>query len=138
MTGNQKLTQQAGLVQSATDAAKQLTEVSFDQMNLNIERLSNGDVILSDLSLIAPALRLVGEGQITYRTGLDFWMQPLEINLSLSARDDFGVSLAKLGLLRGEADSLGYLPLVSGFTLDGSLDNIGTTQLEQLLMRAFR
>ena len=57
--------------------------------------------------------------------------------MDLSARDEIGVALTRLGLLNSQADALGYLPLVTDFTLDGSLANIGTKELERLLVRAF-
>ena len=138
VTGNQQLQQQAQKVQSATAAAELLAAITFDQLSLNLERVPGGDIVLSDLSLIAPTLRLLGEGRITYRVGQPFWLQPLELNLSLSAREELGAALQQLGVLRSQADSLGYLLLISGFSLDGNLANIGTQELEQLLMRALR
>ncbi len=137
VTGNEKLTQQAQLVQSATEVAQRLSLVAFDQLNLNLERAQSGNVIISELSLISPALRLVGDGRINYREGLAFWLQPLALRMDLSARDEIGVALTRLGLLNSQADALGYLPLVTDFTLDGSLANIGTKELERLLVRAF-
>ncbi|MDB4474806.1 AsmA family protein, partial [Opitutaceae bacterium] len=137
VTGNEKLTQQAQLVQSATRVAERLSLVEFDQLNLNLERAAAGDVVISELSLISPALRLIGDGRINYREGLAFWLQPLALRMDLSARDDLGIALTRLGLLKSEADALGYLPLVTDFTLDGSLANIGTKELERLLVRAF-
>jgi hypothetical protein len=137
VTGNEKLTQQAQLVQSATRVAERLSLVEFDQLNLNLERQAAGDVVISDLSLISPALRLIGDGRINYREGLAFWLQPLALRMDLSAREDLGLALTRLGLLKSEADALGYLPLVTDFTLDGSLANIGTKELERLLVRAF-
>jgi len=134
-TGNEEIQQQAGRMQSAADAAAALSLVAFDQLSLNLDRAVNGDIILSDLSLISPSLRLLGEGRITYRPNLAFWLQPLEITLNLSARDQLGAALQQLGLLNSEADSLGYLPLISSFTLDGSLARIGTTELQDLITR---
>lgn len=138
LTGNEKLTQQAQRVQSASRAAAQLSAITFDQLNLGVDRVANGDVIISDLALISPALRLIGDGRITYRPGVAFWLQPLELTLNLSARDELGTALTQMGLLGEQADALGYLPLVSNFTLDGSLANIGTGELQRLLMRSFR
>ncbi len=138
VTGNQQLQQQAQKVQSAAAAAELLAAISFDQLSLNLDRIPGGDIVLSDLSLIAPTLRLLGEGRITYRVGQPFWVQPLEVNLSLAARDELGAALQQLGLLRSEADNLGYLPLINAFKLDGSLANIGTAELERLLIRTLR
>lgn len=138
VTGDERLQQHSQRIQSATAAAELLTAIAFDQMSLNVDRLPSGDIVISDLSLISPNLRLLGDGRITYRLGLPFWVQPLELNLSLSARDELGSALQQLGLLNAEADNLGYLPLVSGFTLDGSLANIGTEELQQLIVQALR
>tara|TARA_B110000305_G_scaffold96368_1_gene108579 strand:- start:11580 stop:14567 length:2988 start_codon:yes stop_codon:yes gene_type:complete len=137
LTNNPKLAKQAQRVQAATNVAERLSLVTFDQLSLNIERGVTGDVVISDLSLIAPALRLIGEGRITYRDSLAFWLQPLALKLNLSARDDLGLALLNLGLVKSQADALGYLPLVTDFNLDGSLANIGTAELQRLLVRAF-
>ena len=137
LTNNPKLAEQAQRVQAATNVAERLSLVTFDQLSLNIERGVTGDVVISDLSLIAPALRLIGEGRITYRDSLAFWLQPLALKLNLSARDDLGLALQNLGLVKSQADALGYLPLVTDFNLDGSLANIGTAELQRLLVRAF-
>jgi hypothetical protein len=138
VTGNQEIQQHAQLMQSVTQAAELLALVNFDQMNLQVDRLATGDIVLSDLNLISPSLRLLGEGRIAYRPGLSFWQQPLQLSLSLSARDQLGVALQHLGLLNEEPDPLGYFPLVQDFTLDGSLTNIGTSGLERLLMSSLR
>lgn len=137
VTGNQQVQQHSLRIQSATKAAELLAAITFDQLSLNLDRSPGGDIVLSDLSLISPTLRLLGDGRITYRVGQPFWVQPLEINLSLSARDELGVAFQRLGLLKMEADNLGYLPLINGFKLDGSLANIGTAELQRLLIRTF-
>jgi hypothetical protein len=138
LSGNEQLQQHSLRIKSATDAAALLASITFDQFSLNLDRGPSGDIVLSDLSLISPSMRLLGQGRITYRLGFPFWVQPLEISLSLSARDELGSALQQLGLLETEADNLGYLPLVSDFTLDGSLANIGTDELRQLILRALR
>ncbi len=138
LTGNEDIQQHASRIQSVTSAAEMLSLIAFDQMNLQIDRIPNGDILLSDISLISPSLRLLGEGRITYRPGTPVWLQPLEITLNLSARDQLGVALQRLRLVRGEADTLGYLPLIDSFTLDGSLANIGTNELQRLLVGALQ
>ncbi len=136
LSGNQEIAKQAQRVQLATNAAEQLALVAFDQLNLNVQRLPNGDVVLDDLSLISPTLRLAGQGRISYRPEVALWLQPLALNLNLAVRGELSAALQGLGLLRSQADALGYLPLITDFSLDGSLANVGTSELQNLIVRS--
>ncbi len=136
-TGNSAATKYAEKGLAAGEAVKQLSTIRFDQLNVVVSRDTQRDLVIKDITLISPQVRLAGTGKITYEQGLPLRQQPLVINLQIGARDQLADSLNTLRLLRTDAaDALGYLPLVEPIKLDGTLQSIGTSQLQSLLDRA--
>ncbi len=135
-TGDTRTQNYATRLQSLTAVAEQLAALTFDQLNLVVKRGSTGDVEVSEISLISPYVRLLGNGRINFQPGVPLWSQPLLAQLRLSARDQLAADLKTLNLLNSQADALGYMPLTNDIVLDGSLASIGTAQLQNMLSRA--
>lgn len=133
-TGNQTALKYS----AATDVVRQLAAVKFDQINLRVTRDDAHNVVIKNLSLDSPWLRLAGAGEIQHRPELSVFGQPLSIDLQLLAKGRLADGLNLLKLLGPEADAEGYLPLVEKIKLDGSLENIGAAQLQRLIERALR
>lgn len=136
LIGGQKAQNVAEIARAAGALSATLSEIQFDQFNGKVSRSSNLDYRLSDLAMISPTLRLQGAGGITYQPGVSVWRQPLLVELSLSARDATAENLKKLKLLRSETDSLGYSPITKPIKLDGSLIDVGTSELQSLVTKA--
>ncbi|MFA6287959.1 MAG: hypothetical protein WC661_11300 [Opitutaceae bacterium] len=137
LTGNSTASKYAGRGQAGADAVKQLGTIKFDQLNVVVERDAQRNVVMKEISLISPGVRLAGSGKIAYMPGVPLVQQPLAINLQLGARDRLAANLRTLRLLgAGAGDELGYLPLVEPIKLDGTLQSIGTSQLQHLIDRA--
>ena len=95
------------------------------------------NLAVKDLSLTSPQLRLTGTGQITQKPGVPLIQQPLQLDLKLGARPPLSDSLRKLKLVDETAtDAQGYAYLLDAVVLDGSLQSMGTGQLQRLLDRA--
>ena len=135
-TGDSRAQHYVGRAQALTEVAEQLSALAFDQLNLKLKRMPAGDIELSEISLISPKVRLLGNGRISYRPGVPVWSQPLAVQMRFAARDQLAENLRVLKLLNAEADSLGYIPLIRDISLDGSLANVGTAELQRLLSRA--
>ena len=136
LSGNKKVGDQAQRLQALITVAEQLSALSFDQLNLELNRAPQGDLELRDLSVITPGVRLLGNGSIHYAENLPWLLSPLLLNLKVGAREEMGMLLAQLNLVQAEADTLGYRPLIKDVTLDGSLQSVGTAELSRLLSRA--
>ncbi|WP_221030082.1 hypothetical protein [Actomonas aquatica] len=136
LSGNETLGRRAQRLQTLTTVAERLAAVSFDQLNLEVNRAPGGNMVLRDLAVISPGLRLLGNGSIRYSEDMSWWTAPLALTLQLAAREDVGDMLARLNLVESEADALGYRPLVQAINLDGSLAHVGTAELGRLLSRA--
>lgn len=136
-TGDTQTEKYVGRAQALTEVAEGLSALGFDQLNLRLKRASAGDVELSEISLISPTVRLLGNGRISYRADLPIWNQPLLVQMRFAARDAFAKNLETLKLLQAQPDNLGYMPLIRDLTLDGSLASVGTGEIERLLASAF-
>ena len=137
LTGNTMATKYAERGQAAADAVQQLGTIKFDQLNVVVARDARRDMIIKEITLISPAVRLAGSGKITYSPGVALTQRPLAINLQLSAQDRLADAFRTLRLLgSGGSDELGYFPLVEPIKLDGTLQSIGTSQLDNLINRA--
>lgn len=123
-------------VKAAADLANQLANLAFDQLNIEITRSPGSRIAIEDLTLISPAIRLLGSGTVGDTPGRSLWEEPLDVRLQLSARDAVAENLRILRLLKDSADTLGYLPMVEEITLQGSLGNITRSQLQSLISRA--
>ena len=136
LTGNSTASKYAAKAQASVAVARQLSVIRFDQLNVVVSRDEKRNVAIKDITLISPVMRLVGSGTITYAPGVPLIRQPLLIDLQLSARDQLADNLRALKLIEGAADSLGYFPLAEPIKLDGTLQSIGTSQLDNLINRA--
>ncbi len=138
LSGNQEIGRRAQRLEALTQVADQLSALAFDQLNLELNRAPGGNLVLRDLAVISPGLRLLGNGSIVYEEGTPIWMTPLALTLQLAAREEIGALLGRLNLTKPDADALGYRPLVQAVHLDGSLSQVGTAELGRLLSRALR
>ncbi len=137
LTGSNAATKLAEKGQAAADTIKQLGRIQFDQLNVVVARGDKRDVVIKEITLISPSVRLAGSGKIAYAPGVPLVQRALVVDLQLGARDQLAGNLRTLRLLgEGAGDDLGYLPLVEPIRLDGTLQSVGTAQLQRLIDRA--
>ncbi len=135
-TGNEDAIKYAERARAGAEVAQALAAVQFDRLDMTLQRAKNNDLAIKDIVLQAPAVRLTGGGGIQYQPGVPLLRQPLNVQLNLSAKDRLAKGLASLKLVGAEADAAGYFPLTESIQLDGSLAQIGASQLERLIRRA--
>lgn len=135
-TGDTRALKYTDRLKAASELAQQLAAVTFDQLTVDLVRGPENDLVITDLSLISPTIRLLGSGRIRHEAGLALWHQPLALQLQLGARDKLAENLRTLKLTGDRADNLGYTPLLENFQIDGSLSALGTTMLRDRLMQA--
>ncbi|MDF3056022.1 MAG: hypothetical protein K0R17_237 [Rariglobus sp.] len=135
-TGSEKTVKYAEMGRAAAEVIKQLGSIKFDQLNLVVGRDKKKNLDIKDLTLIAPIVHLTGSGQITHVPGVSVMRQPLLVNLQLGARDKLAANLRTLNLIEGQEDKKGYAAMTDGLRLDGSLQAIGTKQIENLIYDA--
>lgn len=136
MTGNESAQKYAGRAQAGAEVVRQLGALDFEQMTLTLSRDAERNLAIRDLTLDSSLARLVGAGLIRNQPGVPLFRQPLALDLQLSARNRLASGLRALNLLSAEVDEHGYTPLVEVIKLDGSLESVGTAQLQRLIERA--
>ncbi len=137
LAGSEATVKKAEQVRAAAVVAKQLSAIAFTQLNVVVGRDEQKNLAVKDLSLTSPQIRLTGTGQITQRPGVPLIQQPLRLDLKLGARPPLSDSLRTLKLVDETAtDAQGYAYLLDAVVLDGSLQSIGTGQLQRLMDRA--
>lgn len=135
-TGNESATKYADRGRAASDIAKQLGSIKFDELNLLLARDEKNNLGIKDLTLVSPLIRLIGSGTITYRPGVPLLQQPLLMTLQLGAKDKLAADLRTLKLIGEKTDATGYSFLAEDLKLDGSLQAVGTKQISNLIERA--
>ncbi len=118
------------------DITQQLGAIKFDELNLVIARDKKKNMDIKDLTLLSPLIHLKGSGQIKNAPDKPLMQRPLLLNLQLGAKDKFAADLRTLKLLSDKPDKLGYAAMSEVLTLDGSLQSIGTKQVETVFRNA--
>ena len=137
LTGNSQASRIGQQSEAAASIVQQLGTIKFDQLNIVLYRDTEHDVLIKDITLISPQMRMAGSGKITFVPDVPLRLQPLQIDLQIGARDQLADSFRQLRLLgAGGADALGYVPLSEPIQLDGTLQSIGTEQLQRMIYNA--
>lgn len=124
------------LGEALTESAGGLSDIHYDQMSVVLERGEDLDVVIREISLIAPEERVTGQGRVTHVPGLAFGAQPLSVELNVGARGNLARFMGIVGLLGDTKDELGYTPLYQGIHLGGSLRDVDRSQLRDMLIQA--
>jgi len=120
---------------AAIYTAQALSQITYDQVSFTIEREADKDVRCRDFALIAPDIRLAGEARISFEAGTDFDEEPLNAQLSLSARGKLASALKYLEVLGSKPDDLGYAAFPLPITVKGSLQKPDMSETEGALMK---
>ncbi|MEI6282381.1 MAG: hypothetical protein WCP82_06645, partial [Alphaproteobacteria bacterium] len=88
-----------------------LHEIHFDQLSVTLSRGATNDLVLDELTLIAPEVRLSGHGRVRHVEGKELAALPLSLQFQVAARGRLGDAMKSIGLVSAQPDSLGYFPL---------------------------
>jgi hypothetical protein len=111
----------AGQAYFVDQLAQSVAELNYDQLNVRLVRDESLNMTLEDISLVAPDIRLLGKGTVTYVADKPLLEQPFSASLSFAGRGKIEQLLGKLKLLDGARDELGYAKTSAPITIGGSL-----------------
>ncbi len=111
----------AGTAYFVDQLAQSIGEFNYDQLSVRLGRGETLNVVLEEISLVSPEIRLGGSGTVTHVAGKPLLEQPLNVALAFSARGKVEQLLGKLRLLDGTRDELGYAKTQTPVTVTGSL-----------------
>ena len=123
--GQEKVTKAAeriaGQAYFIDQLAASLGELPYDQFSLRLRREESLDVILENVSLVAPDVHLTGHGKVSYTETKPLLEQPLSVELAMGGRGKIEQNLGKIGLLDGTRDDLDYAKMKAPVTVGGTL-----------------
>lgn len=111
----------AGQAYFVDQLATSMGELPYDQFSVRLTRDESLNLLLENVSLVSPDVRLLGHGQVSYIEGKALLEQPLTAELSLSGRGKIEQNLGKIGVLDGTRDELGYAKMKTPVTVGGTL-----------------
>ena len=111
----------AGQAYFVDQLAQSVAELNYDQFNVRLVRDESLNMTLEDISLVAPDIRLLGKGTVTYVADKPLLEQTLNASLAFAGRGKIEQLLGKLKLLDGTRDELGYAKTSAPITVGGSL-----------------
>jgi hypothetical protein len=117
--------------------AEGLSEIHYDQLNIDATRGADLDLHFSQISLIAPEEHVSGSGTVTHVDGISVGDQPLSLDLNLGVRGRLEALMGVVGMLKDDGqDELGYAQLYQPIHLGGTLRDIDQSQWRDMLVRA--
>ncbi len=123
--GSQKITQAAekvvGTAYFIDQLAQSLSELNFEQLQVQLVRAENLNLELKNFTLRTPDFHFSGQGTVSYKDGQSWLEQPLSLTLTMAGRGKIEQALGKLKLLDGRRDELDYATLRDPLTITGSL-----------------
>ena len=123
--GQEKITKAAeklaGQAYFVDQLATSMGELPYDQFSVRLTRDESLNLLLENVSLVSPDVRLLGHGQVSYVEGKALLEQPLTAELSLSGRGKIEQNLGKIGVLDGTRDELGYAKMKTPVSVGGTL-----------------
>jgi|GEM_PF-2649338 len=123
-------------LRAAADALRGFSEISYDQLNLELTHPAGQDTKIADISLISPEIRFSGSGTVDTTTTADWFARPVHLQVAVAVRGQQAENLKKIGLVGPDKDTLGYVPLLDKFPIEGSASSLATDALGKLLNRA--
>jgi len=121
---------------AALEIASLLVAIPYDQLSVKLTHDANASLsTLKDFTLISPKIRLTGNGTLLQQEGVPLLQQPLTAQFEMSTHGRASELFGKQGMLQGGADSLGYVPLFAPIKVDGTLSEIGTDALVNMLLQ---
>ena len=121
------------LAKAVADFSKILAAISYDQLSVVLTRDPAGNTVLKDFTLIAPEMRITGEGQAAHKAGGALLDEAIAMEFKLRARGHTGDVLKFLGKLEAQTDKLGYAACTLPLKVGGTLGKPDTSELNNAL-----
>ncbi|AOS43375.1 hypothetical protein Verru16b_00418 [Lacunisphaera limnophila] len=115
---------------------KQFSDLPVDQLSARGRREAGGAILLDDLRIHTPQLRLSARGTVAANPDLDLAALPFELPVTLAVRDEMAVLLKGMKLIGPKPDADGFFTMTRQPVLRGTLGAPDTTALYDLLAQA--
>jgi hypothetical protein len=133
LTGKKEYADIANKAQAVAEIAKLFSPIQYDQLNIVLTRDASLNTVIKDFTLIAPEMRIAGQGRTTHRENAAMLDEAVALEFKLRARGHTGDLFKYLGALETQADELGYLACTLPLKIGGTLGKPDTSELNKAL-----
>ncbi len=133
LTGKKEYADIANKAQAVAEIAKLFSPIQYDQLNIVLTRDASLNTVIKDFTLIAPEMRIAGQGRTTHREKSPMFDEAVALEFKLRARGHTGDLFKYLGALEAQADELGYLACTLPLKVGGTLGKPDTSELNKAL-----
>ncbi|MFT3829248.1 MAG: hypothetical protein QM691_06015 [Opitutaceae bacterium] len=113
--------QQKPAVVAGSQLLEELREFRFESIDASLLRAEDLNLQFRTIDVRSVEKRLTGSGTARHVAGGSIADYPLQLELRLAGKENFGVLLDKAGLLGGTKDELGYVTMREAFTVTGTV-----------------
>jgi len=113
--------QQKPAVAAGAQLIEELREFRFEQIDVSLLRGGDMNLKFRTIDVRSAEKRLSGSGTARHVAGRTIDEYPLELEMRLAGKGNFGSLLEQASLLDGTKDDLGYLRLRQPFTVSGTV-----------------
>ncbi|MEO6995275.1 MAG: hypothetical protein ABI273_16835, partial [Lacunisphaera sp.] len=114
---------------------KKFAEMPVEQLTISGRRAAGGEVTLDEFRFDSPQARLSGHGRILADGNEPLMNHPLELSLSLQAKDELAVILGGMSLLDKKPQPDGFRMMRDPFLIGGRAGAPDTTPLYDLFAK---
>jgi hypothetical protein len=136
---DEKTVQIAGYASAVVAITNQLSNLPYDQIEIQATRAADGSIEIGKIDLLSPQIQLSGAGGMRAVPGRAWWELPMRIQAQLGARGEVAQNLAKLDLLAPApegANADAFARMKDPLVFDGTLLQVGTAQVSKLFSRS--
>jgi hypothetical protein len=123
IAGKKDFADVANKAEAVAELARGLHPISYDQLSVVVSRDAALNTTLRNFTLIAPEVRLSGNGTALHKPGSSLLEDSLAMEFTLRARGRQGELLKYLGALEPQTDDLGYATCSVPLKIGGTLGN---------------
>lgn len=113
--------QQKPAVAAGAQLVEEMREFRFERIDISLLRGEDMNLLFRAIDVRSAEKRLSGSGKAKHVAGRTIDEYPLELEVRLAGKGNFGSLLEKAGLLDGSKDDLGYFPVRQAFVVSGTV-----------------
>lgn len=113
---------------------ERMKDTPFDRFEIDASSEQPGFINVTNIEMLSPELRLNGSGRLLIDFSKTIDQSPLNLRLSLGAKQRMGELLESAGVLRGTPDPDGYRQAMREFNIRGTLGRPDTADLWRMII----
>lgn len=113
--------QQKPAVAAGAQLVEEMREFRFERIDISLLRGEDMNLQFRSIDVRSAEKRLSGSGKARHAAGLSIDEYPIDLEMRLAGKGNFGSLLEQAKLLDGTKDDLGYFPVRQAFVVSGTV-----------------